>query len=432
MQISSWGRYPVVEGREIAWSGQEDLTGLLQGQGEFLPRGNARSYGDCALAPTMVNGTAGRRFLFWDEQTGDLECEAGVLLADILETFVPRGWFLPTTPGTKWITIGGAIASDVHGKNHHGFGCFSAAVQYFMLWVPERGVMRVSPTENPEWFQATCGGQGLTGFILSARIRLIRVPSAQIEQITTKTRTLEETFAAFAKHKEAPYSVAWIDCLAKGDQVGRCLLTTGHHAPQGDLKFSNKMLATIPDVFPALTLNGLSMKAFNVLYYGKAKMGESTQKVPINSFFYPLDIMSEWNRIYGKPGFMQYQFVLPLDASLEGLRKILQAIGASGKGSFLAVLKLLGKSNDNWLSFPTEGYTLALDFKNEPAIFPLLERLDAMVLDYGGRFYLTKDSRMSKTTFERGYPQVERFRAWREQQGLRNKIWSLQSRRLGL
>jgi len=432
MNTTSWGRYPVIEAETLSCVSDDQFRQAVQSSDGFIPRGNGRSYGDSALSPKLISALPAQRFLAWDNSTGVLECEAGVLLADILASFVPRGWFLPTTPGTKWISIGGAIACDVHGKNHHSFGCFSDAVLDFRLMLPDGSILNVSRTENPEWFVTTCGGMGLTGVILSARITLKRIASSYMDQVTTKTANLKETFAAFERHQHDPYSVAWIDCLATGSKVGRCLLMTGDHAQSGSLDFNNKMLATVPDMFPSFTLNSLSMQAFNTLYYGKAPKGESKQKIGINSFFYPLDIISEWNRIYGRQGFLQYQFVLPFASSYEGLNKILGEIGKSGRGSFLAVLKLFGKANSNYLSFPEEGYTLALDFKRDAGLFPLLDRLDAMVLDYGGRFYLTKDARVSKATFEKGYPHIDEFRAWREKQGLTNKIWSLQSRRLGL
>jgi FAD/FMN-containing dehydrogenase len=284
--------------------------------------------------------------------------------------------------------------------------------------------------KGDELFYATCGGMGLTGVILSAKISLKKINSKNINQTTIKTKNLKETFEAFEKYQDMPYSVAWIDCLAKDDEIGKCLLMVGDFADDGDLEYRSKKKLSIAFNFPSFTLNNLSVKAFNWLYYAKAKDGVSKQKVDINSFFYPLDAIGNWNRIYGKNGFTQYQFILPKESSFEGLKEILSKISASGKGSFLAVLKLYAKENNNYLSFPMEGYSLALDFKIEEGIFELLDALDEVVVKYGGRIYLTKDVRVNKETFEKGYPHIEKFREFRKNNGMDKKLNSLQSKRV--
>ncbi len=432
MSLHSWGRYPATENTVHTFEDPDSLRELVVGGRELIAHGNGRSYGDSALADDIVHVRPYNYFLDFDQQSGLLHCRAGVLLSEIIDVFLPRGWFPAVTPGTKFITVGGAIASDVHGKNHHVVGSFSDTVEEFTLMTADGTVVTCSHNENRELFLATCGGMGLTGIILTAVIRLVPVRSSMIDQVTIKTRDLEQTFAAFTEYKDTTYSVAWIDCLARGRGLGRCLLMVGEHAEEGTLEGARGEGPGIPFDLPSFTLNKMTVKAFNTLYYGKVRKQVSRRQVGINSFFYPLDAVADWNRIYGRRGFTQYQFVLPLEGSFAGLEKILARIAASGKGSFLAVLKLFGKGNANYLSFPMEGYTLALDFKIEPGLFELLDDLDRIVLEYGGRIYLTKDVRVSREVFEAGYPEVERFRALRRKHGMDRIFHSLQSKRLGL
>ncbi len=432
MSFMSWGMYPVVKNTVFGFGREERLDQIIDKYDSLIPYGNGRSYGDSALSMNIINVRPHDYFIDFNEKNGLLHIQAGVLLSEILESFVPRGWFLKVTPGTKLITVGGAIASDIHGKNHHVEGCFSECVRAFHIKLPDGKVVRCSKEEHPELFKATCGGMGLTGVILDAMIYLKKINSQYIDQTTIKTKNLKETFEAFEEYKRLPYSVAWIDCLAKGDQIGKCLLMVGDFRDDGKLDYKKKKQLSIPFNFPSFALNSWSVKAFNWLYYGKVKERVSKQKVDIDTFFYPLDAIGHWNRIYGKNGFTQYQFILPKESSYEGLEEILTAISNSGKGSFLAVLKLYGKANDNWLSFPIEGYSLALDFKIEKGLFDLLDQLDEIVVKYEGRIYLTKDVRVSKETFEKGYPQIETFRQYRKENNMENKFQSLQSKRVGI
>ncbi|ABB44496.1 FAD linked oxidase-like protein [Sulfurimonas denitrificans DSM 1251] len=428
MSLLSWGMFPNIKNKIFNLRDEKSLSLYIETTDEFIPYGNGRSYGDSALSENIVYAKPYNNFLSFDEQNGILNAEAGVLLSEILEAFVSRGWFLRVTPGTKLITLGGAIASDVHGKNHHVEGCFSECVEEFTIMGVDGKIK--SCKKGDELFLATCGGMGLTGVILSAKISLKKINSKNINQTTIKTKNLKETFEVFEAHKEKPYSVAWIDCLAKGEEIGKSLLMVGDFADDGNLEYKSKKKLTIPFNFPSFALNTLSVKAFNYLYYAKAKDGISYQKVDIDTFFYPLDAIGDWNKIYGSGGFTQYQFILPKEQSYEGLREILTKISASGKGSFLAVLKLYGKENENYLSFPLEGYSLALDFKIESGLFELLDTLDEVVLKYAGRIYLTKDVRVSKETFEKGYPQIEKFRAYRKEHKMDKKLNSLQSKRV--
>ena len=428
----SWGMYPKSDNKVFQFVNTAALANILNDKKIFIPYGNGRSYGDSALSENIIDVKPHHCFIAFDEKTGLLELEAGVLLSEIIEVFVPKGWFLKVTPGTKFITVGGAIASDIHGKNHHVEGCFSECVEAFDIMLSDGTIQHCTKDETPELFHATCGGMGLTGVILNAKIYLKKINSQYIEQTTIKTKNLEETFEAFETYKDQPYSVAWIDCLAKGEGLGKSLLMVGDFSNDGDLAYVHKKQISIPFNFPSFALNRWSVKAFNWLYYDKAKTGVSHQKVGLDTFFYPLDAIGHWNRIYGKKGFTQYQFILPKQKSYEGLEKILKTIAASGKGSFLAVLKLYGKENSNWLSFPIEGYSLALDFKIEEGLFALLDQLDEIVLEYDGRIYLTKDVRVSKATFEKGYADIEQFRQYRKKYKMDEKFQSLQSKRVGI
>ena len=432
MQLTGWGRYPRIHAQGTSFANEGELTAALQHTGKTpcIVHALGRSYGDSALAPNALLSRRMDSMLDFDAQSGVLICEAGVSLADIVESMLPRGWFLSTTPGTRFVSVGGAIASDVHGKNHHVHGCFSECVLWMDLMLPSGEVVRCDKNNTPELFTATCGGMGLTGVILRAAVQLIRVPGALIEQTVIKAQNLEKVFALFEEHGETTYSVAWIDCLAKAGALGRSLLMLGEHAATAQPRTPAKRKLSIPVEFPGFALNSYSVRLFNFLYYNKMRKDRSHGLVDIDSFFYPLDAIHHWNRIYGKGGFTQYQFVLPKASSHRGLRAILKTIADSGMGSFLAVLKLCGPSNKNLLSFPREGYSLALDFKIEPALFKLLDRLDAMVLEYGGRIYLTKDVRMSRATFEAGYPEIETFRALRSKLEADAVFQSLQSKRL--
>ncbi len=432
MSLLSWGMYPKIENDTFAFESTTALRKHIKAVDECIAFGNGRSYGDSALNRHLITTRSHHYFLDFDAHHGILHVECGILLHDILELIVPRGWFLKVTPGTKLITVGGAIASDVHGKNHHIEGCFSESVLEFNLMLPSGKIICCSHTKNKKYFYATCGGMGLTGIILDAKIALKKISSSTIEQTTVKTANLDATFEAFERYRDAPYSVAWIDCLAQGEAVGRSLLMCGDFSHKGDLHYKQSGRLNIPFNLPSLTLNSLSVKAFNWLYYHRISDDISTQEVDIDTFFYPLDAVRNWNRIYGEAGFTQYQFILPKAQSYDGLHAILTAISASGKGSFLAVLKLYGAANKNYLSFPMEGYSLALDFKIEPGLFELLDTLDAIVLKYGGRIYLSKDVRVSKEVFEQGYEEIERFRALRKEQKMDTKFNSLQSKRLEL
>ena len=431
--ISSWGKYPVIDAELISPVHAEQLVTMLKaGQFHGVARGMGRSYGDSALAAQLISLKHLNYFQDFNADTGVLRCGAGVTLAEILETFVPKGWFLPVTPGTKFVSVGGAIGSDVHGKNHHLHGCFSDHIERLSLLVASGEIIELSLASHPELFKATCGGMGLTGVILDASIRLMPIKSAYMSQRTIKAGNLREAMDILDEHSNATYSVAWIDCVSQGASMGRSLVSLGEHLAYGELDLKAKGKLAVPVDMPGLLLNPLTVQAFNILYYHRVLQKDSQQRVHYDPHFYPLDGIHDWNRLYGKNGFLQYQLVLPKSAGYDGMKKVLEKISASRKGSFLAVLKLSGAHNGNYLSFPIEGYSLALDFKVEPDIFPLLDTLDDIVHDLGGRVYLTKDARLSEQGFKRSYPQWQQFMRVRQEYGADQVFNSLQSRRLGL
>ena len=412
--ISNWSNYPISESEVVHWRG---INTNLPSK-DWIARGMGRCYGDASLAENIISTASHNHLINFDEKEGLLTCQAGTTLKEILDVFVPKGWFLPVTPGTKYISVGGALASDVHGKNHHVEGCFGDHVVNAELVLPNGEKINCSAKENAEIFEATRGGMGLTGLIDSVTFRLKKIETSFIKQKQVKASNLSEIFALFEKHKDATYSMAWIDCLKGGKGFGRSIMMAGEHATLEELNAKQKRSPlvgnpdksiTMPINLPSFALNKLSIKAFNWLYYTKNFRKEIENVVHYDGFFYPLDSILHWNRMYGKNGFLQYQFVLPLEKSEAGLIEILSKIREKGWGSFLAVLKLFGKQ-DNLISFPMEGYTLALDFPIKKGLFDFLDELDELVLQYDGRIYLSKDARMKSEMFNKSYPKIDKFK----------------------
>jgi FAD/FMN-containing dehydrogenase len=440
-RISNWGNYPQAQVRFYEFEDVETLQAVLVEANNIIPRGNGRCYGDSALAPQVISTLRYNKFLSFDTNKGLIRCQSGVILADLLNIVVPKGWFLPVTPGTKLISVGGAIASDVHGKSQHKAGNFSEHVLEMEVMLNDGTILKCSKEENTDLFWMTCGGMGLTGVILNAILCLIPIETAYIRQEVVKAGNLDELMDLFEQSEDWTYSVAWIDCLAKGSSMGRGILTRGEHARVADLQqekqkqnpliLKPKRKLNVPINFPGFTLNTLTVKAFNFLYYYK-QLDELVKSIEdYDTFFYPLDFVSNWNRIYGKRGFTQYQFILPKEDSRTGLRKILQKIAGSGMGSFLAVLKLYG-NQDGYLPFAMEGYSLALDFPIKNDLFEFLDELDEIVLEHGGRLYLTKDARMNKRMFMQSYPNGEVFSHKIKNLNHGSKFRSFQSDRIGL
>lgn len=437
--LAGWGRFRPAETRVARMRSEADVAAALAAGGPLIARGNGRAYGDSAVSPgATLDMTGMDRMLSFDPETGVLEAEAGVLLADIIETFLPRGWFPAVTPGTRFVTLGGAIAADVHGKNHHLDGSFGAFVDWVDVMDAEGRVTRAVP--NTELFGWTVGGMGLTGVILRAGLRLRPVETGWICQDMRATQTLDATIDMMEATLRAPYSVAWLDCVTTGPMMGRGLVMLGRHAGLGDLPPSQrsrpyhvprKPTVRLPVDLPAMALNGLTRQAFNALYYwnGRRKPGE--RLVDWQSYFYPLDAVLDWNRGYGRAGFLQFQCALPQHAAREGMHALLAAIARSGEASVLSVLKRFGPQEGRF-SFPMAGYTLALDFPVNDRSLALMETLDRITLDHGGRFYLAKDARMPRAVLEAADDRVTAFREMRAATGAGARFVSVQSERLGL
>ena len=444
MKLSGWGRYPVLDCRMERLRRVEDLHALFdRGETTLIARGNGRAYGDAALNPDLtLSMLAMDRLQAFDAASGLLTCEAGVLLADILATFVPRGWFPPVVPGTRFVTVGGMIAADVHGKNHHRDGTFGAHVESLTLATAGGEVRECSRTENADLFRATLGGMGLTGVILSASFRLRPIETAWLMEETLATRDLDETMASFEESRDWASSVAWIDCFASRSRLGRALISRA--APMARASLPAGLASdplrpaparrwSVPADAPSVLLNRLSLDLFNRLYYRRGRARSGVRAVHFDPLFFPLDRIEAWNRLYGRRGFVQYQCVLPRAESDAGIRALLERVAAAGLGSFLAVLKLFGPAGDGLMSFPMEGYTLALDFPMRPRTLALLDALDAITHAHGGRVYLAKDARCTAERVRQGYPRNGAFEAVRaEAAGTGPKFASALSRRLSL
>jgi FAD/FMN-containing dehydrogenase len=354
------------------------------------------------------------RFISFDPETGVLACEAGTLLTDILQLVVPRGWFPPVTPGTRFVTVGGAIANDVHGKNHHHAGTFSQWVRCFELLRSDGQRLMCSKDQHPEWFTATAGGLGLTGLITWAELQLQRIPGPYMDVETIRFENLDEFLALCAdSDRDFAYTVSWIDCLSRGKHLGRGVFQRANHTatpPGMPLRWASRQLS-VPLSPPCSLINNITLRAFNTLYYHR-QLGKRTRSVQhYESFFYPLDGIRRWNRLYGPHGLYQYQCVVPWEGGREAIAALLDTIAASGQGSFLAVLKVFGnRPSLGMLSFPQEGITLALDFPNRGGrVEQLFRRLDDIVGKAGGRLYPAKDGRMPGEMFRSGYPRWSQF-----------------------
>ena len=416
VKVSSWGRLDSIEHEVLAISDQHQVAKQIKSVTNGIAYGMGRSYGDVCLNPNglLWNTTKLDRFISFDEVTGRLVCEAGVILRDIQQLTLPRGWILPVTPGTQLITVGGAIANDIHGKNHHVFGSFGDHVHQITLIRTNGEIIECGPQLRKEWFSATLGGIGLTGFIVTAEIQLRRAVGPWLNAETIPYSNLSEFFE-LADESEAKWehTVSWIDCISGG---GRGLFMRANPA---DLKRpaerNNRKLA-MPFVPPVSLVNSLTLRPFNAAYYNIKKRQAGKSLVHYEPFFYPLDNLMHWNRMYGPKGFYQYQSVVPRVDGHKVTQAMLSEIARSGQGSFLAVLKTFAnRPSLGMLSFPQPGVTLALDFPNKgEKTLKLLERLDAIVSEANGRIYLAKDARMPRSLFEASYPKYAEFLSYRD------------------
>ena len=417
----SWSGNPVARRQAVRRLRQRDDP-LPDDSRPLLPFGNGRSYGDVCLNEdgVLLDCRGLDRWISFDVERGIVRCEAGVLLARVLERSVPAGWFLPVTPGTRFVTLGGAIANDVHGKNHHRAGTFGCHVRCFELLRSDGARLLCSAQNNADYFRATIGGLGLTGLITWAEIQLIPIHSAAVDREVIRFGNLRGFFDLAGESDQShDYTVAWVDCLAHGAALGRGLFMRGRHAadaPDG-LSASPARRFTPPIRPPAALFNPVALRLFNALYYHKQRVMRRAGRVAYGAFFYPLDAVRGWNRWYGRRGFFQYQCALPAARAQDALEELLQRIAASGAGSFLAVLKMFGeRRSPGLLSFPLPGATLALDFPNRGTrTLQLLAELDTVTLSAGGRVNPSKDSRMPPDTFRQGFPNWTEFAPFRDE-----------------
>ena len=414
----SWGRYPKAKEQTVCcmYGRDDELCGV--DNKSLLPRGLGRSQGDSCLNERgiLMETSWLDHFILFDDKRGVFRCEAGATLDEILKFIVPRGWFLPVTPGTKFVTAGGALANDVHGKNHHRAGSFGCHVTQFELVRSDGERLVCSPKQNQEWFKATIGGLGLTGLITWIEMRLISIESSFIEEEVIKMDGLEDFFElAEVSDKNYEYTVAWLDCLSYGKSLGKGLFMCGNHAHNESRKLGlaihrKPRLSMLIDA-PGWAVNKGSLRVFNELYYRKQLRRRSIKTVHYDSFFYPLDVVADWNRIYGKRGFFQYQCVVPRERSHEAVTELLGMIAVSGMASFLATMKFFGDAPfSGMMSFPRPGVTLAIDFVNYgDSTLKLFQKLDEVVMRVGGAVYPAKDARMSAKMFKASFPRWREF-----------------------
>ncbi|MGB3040842.1 MAG: FAD-binding oxidoreductase [Candidatus Nanopelagicales bacterium] len=441
--IAGWGRTAPVTSDVVVPEDYRNVADVVgQAEGSVIARGLGRSYGDAAQVAggTTIDLTRCDRILGFDATTGVVDVEAGVSIDHLIRTFVPKGWFVPVTPGTRYVTVGGAIASDVHGKNHHAVGSFGQHVVDLTVVTGAGTVLNCSPESEPELFWATVAGMGLTGVITRARVQLQPIESSLIKATNERAANLDDVMSRMMEiDKSVPYTVAWVDSLAKGSRFGRGLISHGDHAVAADtpgradpLAMSISDPVAFPINLPSRSLNKLSLAAFNELWFRKTPKTAAAQLTSMASFFHPLDMVGDWNRIYGAPGFLQYQFVVP-DSGSELIGRALRTIAATGGVSFLTVLKRFGPGNQAPLSFPMTGWTLALDIPARVAgLGRVLDRLDEEVADAGGRIYFTKDSRLRPDLVDKMYPQLRQWQAVRDRYDPSRRMQSDLATRLGI
>jgi decaprenylphospho-beta-D-ribofuranose 2-oxidase len=440
-ELFGWGRWPRSLCRLLAPESEEGIRAGLDGRGT-IARGLGRSYGDAALnsGGTVLAMTRFDRVLSFDQTSGVVRCEAGISLSQLIEAFAPRGWFPLVTPGTRYVTVGGCIANDVHGKAHHSQGSFVESVRSMRMLLANGEVVTVSRTESPELFFACFGGMGLLGVVLDATLQLRRIGTTYFRQQAFVAESLEGLLELLQLHDgRFPYSVATIDPLATGASLGRGVLTVGDHASvdelpgrlaRNPLRVGGAPLIDIPFELPELTLNPLSLRALHGVI--KQVLARAAPLVHADQFFYPLDAIANWNRGYGRRGFTQYQFVIPRADGPRKMRELLEVIVSASALPTLNVLKRLGPQNAAPLSFPLDGYTLAIDLPIREGTQALAHRLDAMVADAGGRIYLGKDAFLGPESFNRMYPRHEQWRAVKARVDPKGIFQSDLSRRVGL
>ncbi|WP_232797042.1 FAD-binding oxidoreductase [Blastococcus atacamensis] len=443
--LTGWGRTAPTPATVVPVRGPEDAGTALAARTQrgLVARGLARSYNDAAqnAGGLVLDMTAADRVLDVDLAGAEIEVEAGISLDRLMNLFVPMGLFVPVTPGTRYVTVGGAIAADIHGKNHHVAGTFSQHVAWLDLLTADGQVRRIGPDRDPDLFWATAGGMGLTGVILRVRLRMTPIETSRLLVDTDRTPDLDSLMTLLTETDHLyDYSVAWIDCVATGARMGRSVLTRGRFARRDELtekqradplRYSGAVRLSTPGVFPSGLLNQATVAAFNEVWYRKSPRHKRDQLQTIGAFFHPLDGVGNWNRVYGPRGFVQYQFVVPHGGE-DAMRRALIRISSSGHASFLAVLKRFGEGNPGMLSFPVSGWTLALDIPVVEGLAGLLDELDELVVGAGGRVYLAKDPRVRPDLFGQMYPRLESFRDVRRRVDPEGVFTSDLARRLSL
>ena len=417
-KIENWGRNPIIESSVLNFENINELRDHFSKQSDLISYGNGRSYGDASLQDTVIKTRRFNSMIAFDNETGILHCQSGILIEEILSVFVPKGWFMPVTPGTKFVTIGGAVAADIHGKNHHLHGSFSNHILELEVLKSDGSIVTCSKDKNTDFFNLTVGGMGLSGVILTVKFFLKKIETAYIVQEKKRLNSLDAIMDEFELNHDCNYSVAWIDGFSKNSRLGQGIFLKGRHASKNDLnsyfqknnpcEAHKKFQFKIPFISPFKLLNSSIGKLFNFIYIN-LNYKKSINIVHYDKFFYPLDKISNWNSLYGSKGFSQYQFVLPYETSRDVFKKIFKIINNSKIPPYLIVLKLFGEQK-SYMSFPIKGYTVAIDFPNHKNISSLLNSLDKIIVNSGGRIYLAKDRHMSSETFEKTYNNAAEFK----------------------
>ena len=427
-KIKSWakyyfGNYQLYHPRSIG-----DVKELLSKNSKSIPSGGFRSYGDSAINEIIINSKYFNKIINFDEERGILKAESGITINEMIKFLLPKGWFLNVTPGTKFATLGGCIASDVHGKEHHKEGCFSENLIKLKLLINNQDIVEFDRISHPDLFKATCGGMGLTGFIVDAEIQCKKIKSSNIIYNKIINYNIDEVFSCFEKYMTSNYSVAWLD-TKKSKNNYKSIFTHGDFCDKTKLKLEKNLILKIP--FNIKVINNLSIKLFNNLYFFWNLLGAKRGKVNYENFFYPLDKIKNWYKLYGENGFLQYQFIVPKENAKEAILEILDYLNNVNCLSSLAVLKLHGTENSNYISFPISGYSLAMDFPYSKRINNILTELDKIVLKFQGRVYLSKDTRLSSFYFSKFYKQFKEVIKVRKKYNIFN-FSSNQSKRIGL
>ena len=432
-ELSGWGRAHKARCLAARPERQTELAASFASEGSLLAFGAGRSYGDVALnsGGRAVITTRLDRLLSFDRDTGLLVAEPGVTFGALFATFLPLGFAPPVAPGTGFATLGGGVANDVHGKNHHVQSSFGRHLEWLDLRLPSGESRRLTRADDSPLWRATLGGLGLTGLIERVALRLNRVPSNALVVRKRRIRDLDEFLAAFEAHAQADYAVGWIDALARGPHLGRGILETATPAERS-LDVGAAGSRRVPFDLPSFALGRTTVRAFNAVYRRHVPAEGSERTMPYAKFLFPLDAIHEWNRIYGRRGFHQFQCLVPFEGGAAALRQMLESIAQSGRGSFLAVLKAMGERGVGYLSFPAPGYTLALDFPNAPGVSELLARLERITADHGGRVYLAKDATLSCELLPAMYPDLDRYRAVLDEIDPHGRLASDMARRLAI